>query len=287
MSVTKVSSAMQDLTDDYAFSGTVSGAGNPGRGTIGGLTLTNDGTDAAHDIGIAVGFARDYTDAATMSLTGALIKKIDATWAVGTNAGGMDSTDTVGANTGYGVYLIRRSDTGVVDVLMSSDMTAAGSALTMPTNYDQKRLIGWVRTDGSSNIFAFIQSGDTFKLQGAHTAIDLNDTSITNSTFETATLTTPPLCNALIQVYCANTSRTNNVQYSYLKTQGSAWAVGGNKASHSFQGGSGTTFDSFCYERELFTNSSSQIEYAMDEPSGSSTMSIIIQGCNLLTRSNP
>mgnify|MGYP003670631653 FL=1 len=27
MSVTKVSSAMQDLTDDYAFSGTVSGAG--------------------------------------------------------------------------------------------------------------------------------------------------------------------------------------------------------------------------------------------------------------------
>jgi len=34
MSVTKVSSAMQDLTDDYAFSGTVSGAGAVGKNKI-------------------------------------------------------------------------------------------------------------------------------------------------------------------------------------------------------------------------------------------------------------
>mgnify|MGYP003675077384 FL=1 len=59
MSVTKVSSAMQDLTDDYAFSGTVSGAGAPShRNDIinGALLVNQEGTssgvaDATHTSG--------------------------------------------------------------------------------------------------------------------------------------------------------------------------------------------------------------------------------------------
>jgi len=284
MSVTKVSSAMQDLTDDYAFSGTVTGAGNPARGTIGGLNITNDGTDAAHDLGIAVGFARDYTDAATMSLTGALIKRADATWAVGTNAGGMDSTDTIGNNTGYGVYLIRRSDTGVVDVLISSDMTSAGSALTMPTNYDQKRLIGWVRTDGSANIITFKQTGDYFKLAGVELK-DLNDGSITASTYETATLTCPPSCIANLAIYVVDTSSSSGSQYFWIRPVGSSWGVGGGSAYHSIQGGA-WTFDSFMFKADFMVNASSQLQYAASENS-TTTVDMFMKGCNMLTRSNP
>ena len=161
-------------------------------GFIGGLTITNNGSDGDHDIDIAVGSARDYTDAVTMTQgTAALTKRIDATWAVGDGNGGLDSTDTVAASTGYGVYLIRRSDTGVVDVLISSDMTAAGSALTMPTSYNQKRLIGWVMTDASANIYAFTQSGDYFRL--GDNALMVNDNTITSNTFEDLTLPIPPL----------------------------------------------------------------------------------------------
>ena len=40
-------------------------------GFIGGLNTAN-GTDAAHDINIAVGSARDYTDTATMTLASAI-----------------------------------------------------------------------------------------------------------------------------------------------------------------------------------------------------------------------
>jgi hypothetical protein len=285
MSVTKVSSAMQDLTDDYAFSGTVSGAGNPGRGIIGGLRITNDGTDAAHDIGIAVGFARDYTDAATMSLTGALIKKIDATWAVGTNAGGLDSTDTVGATTGYGVYLIRRSDTGVVDVLMSSDMTAAGSALTMPTNYDQKRLIGWVLTDGSSNILSFTQSGDYFRLTGAIPTF-VNDSSITATTFENATLPMPPLCIAELYGRMENASHSGSREWLTLMTKGAGEDATDVQEVWMTVETAGTS-DAFGRSGTVLLASDSGVAYTTREDSGSATVILKGLACNMLTRSNP
>jgi hypothetical protein len=58
MSVTKVSSAMQDLTDDYAFSGTVSGAGAPShRNDIinGGLVVNQENQTAPADDAYTIG----------------------------------------------------------------------------------------------------------------------------------------------------------------------------------------------------------------------------------------
>ena len=58
MSVTKVSSAMQDLTDDYAFSGTVSGAGAPShRNDIinGGYLVNQENDTAAADDDYSIG----------------------------------------------------------------------------------------------------------------------------------------------------------------------------------------------------------------------------------------
>lgn len=133
------------------------------RGHIDGLILSNNGTDAAHDIDIAPGEATDDGNAIVMPLASTLVKQIDASWAVGTNAGGLDGTESVAgvpdADTWYHVWLIRRSDTGVVDALFSESATAP----TMPTNYDQKRRIGAVLTDVSANIISFSQNGDEFR----------------------------------------------------------------------------------------------------------------------------
>lgn len=118
------------------------------------LELSN-GADADHDINIAVGECRDNDAGAVLSLTSVLTKQIDAAWAVGTNQGGLD-TGTVTTSTWYAVWLIKRSDTDVVDALFSTSF----SSPTMPTDYDQKRRIGAVLTDGSSNIVAFTQIGD-------------------------------------------------------------------------------------------------------------------------------
>jgi hypothetical protein len=132
------------------------------RGHIDGLTLSNDGTDPAKDIGITAGEAVDGGQAAIMVLSSALIKKLDAAWAVGTNAGALDGTESVGgtpdADTWYHIWLIQRSDTGVVDILASESATAP----TMPTNYDRKRRIGAVLFDATPDILSFRQIGDRF-----------------------------------------------------------------------------------------------------------------------------
>ena len=103
---------------------------------ITGLTLSNNATDATNDIDIAIGSARDSTNAADIVLASALVKRLDAAWAVGTNQGGLDTGSI--ANGTYHVWLIQRSDTGVEDVLFSTSATAP----TMPANYDYKRRIG-------------------------------------------------------------------------------------------------------------------------------------------------
>lgn len=126
------------------------------RGYIFGLTLSNNAGDATNDIDIAAGIAAaDASPYRLMELAAGITKRLDANWAVGTNQGGLD-TGAI-ANTPYHVWLIRRSDTGVVDVLFSTSATAP----TMPANYDQKRRIGSIlRVSGA--IVGFSQVGDEF-----------------------------------------------------------------------------------------------------------------------------
>lgn len=125
------------------------------RGHVYGLTLSNNTTDANNDIDIAAGQAVDNTSLALMVLASGITKRLDANWAVGNNQGGLD-TGSKANSTWYYVWLIQRSDTGVVDVLFSTSKTSP----TMPTDYDRKaRIPGAILTDSSGNIKAFVQVG--------------------------------------------------------------------------------------------------------------------------------
>src|SRR5262245_48463260 len=124
-----------------------------------GLALSNNGSDAVNDIDIAVGAAasEDATVAnrLLMSLTSGITKQLDAAWAVGTNQGGRD-TGAIADGTWH-VFLIERTDTGVVDVLYSLSPTAP----TLPTSYTKQRRIGSILREAGS-IVAFTQDGDEF-----------------------------------------------------------------------------------------------------------------------------
>jgi hypothetical protein len=113
--------------------------------SIYGFTYSVNGSDPTNDIDFAAGGAMDSTGAYWIT-GGALTKQLDAAWAVGTNAGMLD-TGAVGDNDYY-LYVIARSDTGVVDYLAS----LSSSAPTMPASYDYKRLIGWVKRVGGTNV---------------------------------------------------------------------------------------------------------------------------------------
>jgi hypothetical protein len=119
---------------------------------LSGLTLSNNTTDANNDIDIAIGGCIDSTGTEIMALLSGITKRLDAAWSVGTNQGGLD-TGSKANSTWYYLYVVKRLDTNVVDVIFSASATSP----TLPANYSVFRKIGAVVTDGSGNIRGYIQ----------------------------------------------------------------------------------------------------------------------------------
>ena len=140
---------------------------------ITGLVLST-GSTADDDINISTGEAKDSTSAEDMTLGTALGKSLGPSsmqWTVGgttgTPLGGLDGTESVAgtpdASTIYYLYLIKRSDTGVVDACFSENAPATGpsiDATPIPTAYDFYRCVGYVLTDSSADILVTRQIGD-------------------------------------------------------------------------------------------------------------------------------
>lgn len=120
---------------------------------IDGLTLSTAGSSAT--FAVAAGMAGDATGA--MMILTAAISKTTGSWAVGTGNGALDS-GSIANSTWYHVFLIKRVDTGVEDVLIST----SASSPSMPTNYTLKRRIGAMKTNGSAQWTMFTQVDDDF-----------------------------------------------------------------------------------------------------------------------------
>ncbi len=166
--------------------------------SIYGLTLSNNGTDAVNDIDIAAGRCSQLSDAAPLVLASTLTKRLDAAWAVGSGNGGRD-TGSIADGTWH-VWLIKRSDTGVVDALFSTSATSP----TMPSNYDIKRRIGSViRTSGTLN--GLTQIEDHFY----YGATDRNDTSAVSNTLLTLTVPTGIRVRPILNFSVAATGSAN------------------------------------------------------------------------------
>jgi len=142
-----------------------------------GFRLVNNVTDPDHDINILAGICRDSDDTDTIELTSTMVKQIDVDWAVGSGGGGFPSALTIADNTWYHVFVIKRSDTGVVDGGYDTSLTAT-NLLADATNYDAYRRVGSVLHGNltTSVIDPFTQHGDDFMfddgprviLTGAH-----------------------------------------------------------------------------------------------------------------------
>lgn len=251
---------------------------------IAGLITEQDSGDPDADVKINTGVARDDGDAANLVLSTAIVKQIDAAWAVGTNQGGMD-TGAVAADTLYAIWLIRRSDTGLVDALFSLSFTSP----TMPTNYDQKRLIGAVLTDLSSDIIVYTQTGDEFAYIGnaSHPPPIGSDSTITANTWEQYTLPVPPHCRAHLSAQLLNTTETADQGGFTIRTPAaSSWSFGSQRYWASIDMG-GTTFDGHASSGSVLVDSSSQMEAACTEVAGTATFSWVTWGFTMLTRRDP
>lgn len=235
------------------------------RSYLAGFELSNNGTDPTNDIDIAVGECRDDADSANIELASALTKQLDVAWAVGTNQGMLD-TGAVGDNT-YHIFAIKRSDTGVVDVLASLSATSP----TMPANYDKKRRIGSIIRSGGT-ILAFSQRGDEFLLN-----VPVRDVNTTNpgTSAVLATLTVP----AGIKVRAMTTVNTvdtgANTRYVLVTSPDQAdTAAAANM--HNIRQTAESRTGSYTYP--VRTNTSRQIRYRCDSSGTGLTVSIFTQG---------
>lgn len=125
----------------------------PLPGYLNGLNLTYASTTA---IVVATGYTTDSTNVSLMNLASATTKGSGA-WAVGSGNGCLD-TGTISGLATYHIFVIQRSDTGVVDVLCSGSL---GSP-SMPANYNRKRRIASLKTNVSAQWVQFVQNGDIF-----------------------------------------------------------------------------------------------------------------------------
>lgn len=126
-------------------------------GYLFGLRHSN-AADADHDITVSPGEAVDNDNRVLMTLSSAITKQLDATFAEGNNAGGMVSGESLPTSGTVHSWLIMKAD-GTVDNCYNN-YASSGLSPTLPTGFIYKRLIMSLITDSSANIVGFVQTGD-------------------------------------------------------------------------------------------------------------------------------
>lgn len=106
---------------------------------------------APSQIRIAAGVARSDDDTADIRVASTLTVDLMVS-----SAGGLDAASEA-ASTWYSVWVISDTD-GALPVAGLVSTSAASP--TLPTGYDHRRRVGWVRNDGSSNLLHFYQRGN-------------------------------------------------------------------------------------------------------------------------------
>ena len=184
-------------------------------GFIQGLTYANASGDPTNDIDIAIGMCTSgdaaQADRRTMTLTATLTKRLDASWSVGSGQGGLD-TGSIG-NSDYYIWLIMRSDTGVVDALYSLSPTAP----TMPASYDYKRRIGWFKRVGGSIVLfhTYELSGGGLELLWDSPTLDINLANTLTTTRRTDAVKVP-LDLSTVAILNINPSDSGSGHITYI-----------------------------------------------------------------------
>lgn len=218
------------------------------RSYLAGLKLSNNGTDAQHDIDISAGECKDAADSFDFSNSASHTKRIDASWASGTGNGGRASAVSLTADTTYHVFAV---DDGSSGTEFGFDTSVTATNLLSDTGGSKYRRIGSVITDGSANILGFTQKGDWF-VYDTPPALSVNDAT-PGTTANTGTLDTP---NGIITTAIVNGLIASEDQTVYLSAITSADVAASTTASPL-----GTLGDDAPNPAFVITNTSRQIRY--------------------------
>ena len=226
------------------------------RNTITGVTMSRD-TDTDHDTLIAVGEAKDSTNAQLIELTTAITKQIDSTWIAGDDAGGIAAGITVGNDTWYHVFLILDVTNDIVDAGYDTSVIAT-NLLADATDYTLFRRIGSVLTDGTANIIAYRQTRNHF--EWSNPPLDVNRTTDATSE-QTGTLSVPPGVEVRAAINGASAGVAGNVYVHHpdIDDEVPAPLSPGTPVAPLYTFGASTGIDGTYFECN--TDTSQQIQY--------------------------
>jgi len=240
------------------------------RAYLAGCQLTNNAGSPNTKVDFSAGQAQDAGNAGAMTLS-AITKDISATWAVGTNNGGLAPSLTLTASTTYHAFVVKRTDTNVVDAYFDSSVTAAN----IPSPYTLFRRAGSLRTNGSSQIIAFVQDGDYFRLKA--TVLDVNTTNPGTSAV-TATLTSLPTginVQAFLNVAIVTTTTAALMLVSDLAANDEAPSA---TVAPLYNVGTNQSSSSTASQVTVRTNASAQIRYRLGGSDGNTVIRIVTVG---------
>lgn len=231
------------------------------RGYIDGLILSTAG--ASITMALSSGQAADSTNSILLNITA--FTKTTAAWAVGNANGGKLSAAAIANSIWYYWYLIRRPDTGVVDVGFDVSPTTP----TLPSGYTQYRYIGASLTNGSVQWTSFKQYGDYFEWATMAADINVSDPGIS------AVLRTLSIPSRIVTANLAVNTGTNTNFFASF-TNPATTDVVPSASSFTFNSSSGSV------ERtgliSVVTNSSKQIRTRQSASGASDSLIILTVG---------
>lgn len=246
-----------DASGNHIANGSACGGGSSTvtRGAIAGLALSNDGSTPNTVLDIAAGQAADTTVAAYMS-PGAFTKSTAGAWASGTGGNGMGNGLTIAASTWYHVCL--GNNGGTPDYWFDTSASCANRPSGISdTKY---RRVGSFKTNGSSNIVAFKQVGETF--YWAVPVVDANAVAA-NATASSLVMSAPLgiVTRPIFAVYCNTAGGT----YCDVRSASEGTAAASNVTTSP--GSLNKTSSGTLMVSELYTNTSSQLYLVADAAS--------------------
>ena len=120
------------------------------------VTITNNATDADHDMDFGAGNF-DFDDGSGQAVVSALTKQFDNTFALGANAGGMVSGESIPASGFIYVYAISTADGSLTDIIGTTTedgSTISTDSVVSANSLNKKQYLGAIPTDASNNILA-------------------------------------------------------------------------------------------------------------------------------------
>lgn len=222
-----------------------------------GMNISISLGDTDHDVSVSEGGTLDSNFSEEIVLVEALTKQLDSTWAAGDDAGGLFSGSSIPVSGRLGVYVIKNTSSGAVDIGFDDDAALSPS---LPTGFDKYRYLGTILTDENQNLVSCRWYGDRMVRLDALVA-DINDTNLFDNVPKTATINAPPTAEINYQARIEILSGNATEIIGWVRPANANWTLG------KFGSGMETSDDTngeFWWENKISLDDDSQIDYGLD-----------------------